>query len=202
MRIPTYLSYSSLTTLEKNSEEFFIKHLAETRAPKVPQERPASVGSAFDAYVKSKYGAVAPALTEVDDTPPGRTATAADWVAFADKHAGSFRMQMVSATPLLRLGDLGAARAVLERAAALVPFASGDASPWRLLVTTALKHPRVVGVHWFEHADQPAEGRFDGENSNYGTVTIDDRVYAELTAAMTRVNTAADTLHAAAGARA
>jgi hypothetical protein len=76
------------------------------------------------------------------------------------------------------------------------------AAAYRSYVTTALKHPRVVGVHWFEHADQPAEGRFDGENSNYGTVTIDDRVYAELTAAMTRVNTAADTLHAAAGARA
>jgi len=53
MRIPTYLSYSSLSTFEKNSEEFFIKHLAETRAPRVPQERPASVGSAFDAYVKA-----------------------------------------------------------------------------------------------------------------------------------------------------
>lgn len=76
------------------------------------------------------------------------------------------------------------------------------AAAYRSYVTTALKHPRVVGVHWFEHADQPAEGRFDGENSNYGTVTIDDRVYAALTAAMTRVNTAADTLHAAAGARA
>ena len=32
-------------------------------------------------------------------------------------------------------------------------------------VTTALRKPTVVGYHWFEHADQPAEGRFDGENS-------------------------------------
>jgi tetratricopeptide (TPR) repeat protein len=93
----------------------------------------------FDAYVKQKYGAVAPALTEVDDTLPGRTATAADWVAFADKHAGNFRMQMVSAGPLLRLGDLAAARRILERAATLVPFASGEASPWRQLVSTALR---------------------------------------------------------------
>ena len=36
-------------------------------------------------------------------------------------------------------------------------------------VTAALRKPAVVGYHWFEHADQPAEGRFDGENSNFGT---------------------------------
>ena len=48
-------------------------------------------------------------------------------------------------------------------------------------VTAALRKPTVVGYHWFEHADQPAEGRFDGENSNFGTVTIKDEVYAELT---------------------
>ena len=47
------------------------------------------------------------------------------------------------------------------------------------------KSRTLVGYHWFEHADQPAEGRFDGENSNFGTVTIDDRVYEELTRAMT-----------------
>jgi len=38
---------------EKDPEEYFLKHLAETRAPKIPQDRPASVGSAFDAYAKS-----------------------------------------------------------------------------------------------------------------------------------------------------
>jgi hypothetical protein len=26
----------------------------------------------------------------------------------------------------------------------------------------------VVGYHWFEHADQLAASRFDGENSNFG----------------------------------
>ena len=59
-------------------------------------------------------------------------------------------------------------------------------------VTAALRHPTLVGYHWFEHADQPAEGRFDGENSNFGTVTIEDRVYEELTRAMTAVNAAAE----------
>jgi agarase len=63
-------------------------------------------------------------------------------------------------------------------------------------VTAALRKPAVVGYHWFEHADQPAEGRFDGENSNFGTVTIADEIYAELTETMTRVNAAAEQTHA------
>ena len=54
----------------------------------------------------------------------------------------------------------------------------------------------MVGYHWFEHADQPAEGRFDSENSNFGTVTIKDETYVELTQAMTRVNAAAEQIHA------
>jgi len=74
------------------------------------------------------------------------------------------------------------------------------AASFRHYVTAALRHPTLVGYHWFEHADQPAEGRFDGENSNFGTVTIDDRVYEELTGTMTAANAEADAVHAAAGA--
>ena len=59
-------------------------------------------------------------------------------------------------------------------------------------VVAALRKPNVVGYHWFEHADQPAEGRFDGENSNFGVVSITDGIYAELTEAMTRVNDTAE----------
>ncbi len=40
--------------------------------------------------------------------------------------------------------------------------------------------PYVVGYHWFEYADEPAEGRFDGENSNFGAVDIEDRPYEVL----------------------
>ncbi|WP_246767603.1 agarase [Bradyrhizobium sp. CCBAU 53340] len=65
-------------------------------------------------------------------------------------------------------------------------------------VAAALSKPNVVGYHWFEHADQPAQGRFDGEDSNFGTVTIDDRVYDALTKTMTKVNAAAECIHAAA----
>ncbi|MBW7971185.1 agarase [Bradyrhizobium sp. BR 10289] len=65
-------------------------------------------------------------------------------------------------------------------------------------VVAALSKPNVVGYHWFEHADQPAEGRFDGEDSNFGVVTIDDQIYGELTTTMIKVNAAAERIHAAA----
>jgi hypothetical protein len=41
--------------------------------------------------------------------------------------------------------------------------------------------PYVVGVDWFQWADEPTHGRFDGENYNFGLVDIHDRVYEELT---------------------
>ncbi|RIL04756.1 MAG: hypothetical protein DCC71_12970 [Proteobacteria bacterium] len=43
-----------------------------------------------------------------------------------------------------------------------------------------LARPWIVGAHWFEWADQPASGRFDGEDNNWGLVTIDDEPYPEL----------------------
>jgi len=62
-------------------------------------------------------------------------------------------------------------------------------------VTLALGKPNVVGYHWFEHADEPKEGRFDGENSNYGVVNIRDEPYQALTQAMTELNAQAEKLH-------
>ncbi|HBC87566.1 MAG TPA: agarase [Lentisphaeria bacterium] len=60
----------------------------------------------------------------------------------------------------------------------------------------ALENPSFVGYHWFEYADEPKEGRHpDGENSNYGIVTIEDKPYAELMDAMRRVNSAAEQIH-------
>ncbi len=70
------------------------------------------------------------------------------------------------------------------------------AAAFRRYAVAGLRRATLVGYHWFEHADQPAEGRFDGENSNFGTVTIEDRVYEDLTREMTAVNAEADELHA------
>jgi agarase len=47
-----------------------------------------------------------------------------------------------------------------------------------------LARPYLVGAHWFEYADEPAEGRFDGENDNWGIVNINDVEYPELAAHM------------------
>lgn len=102
----------------------------------------AGLQASFDAYVEARYGDVKAALANVDEQPPGRTANAGDWAGFADRHPGNFRVQMAAATPLIRLGDLDAAQRVLERAAALVPFATGEDSPWRLLAAVATRRER------------------------------------------------------------
>ncbi len=46
---------------------------------------------------------------------------------------------------------------------------------------------RVVGMHWFQWVDQPHEGRFDGEDNNWGLVNHADEPYEELTDRMTQV---------------
>ena len=62
-------------------------------------------------------------------------------------------------------------------------------------VRLLLGEPGVVGYHWFQHNDQPKEGRFDGEDSNYGVVDGEDEVYVELTRRMSEVNRQAEAWH-------
>jgi agarase len=62
-------------------------------------------------------------------------------------------------------------------------------------VTELIKLPYAVGFHWFEYADEPAEGRFDGENSNYGLVNIKDETWETLTKRMCEVNTRLEAIH-------
>ena len=62
-------------------------------------------------------------------------------------------------------------------------------------VRMALSMPNLVVYHWFEHADEPKEGRFDGENSSYGLVNIHDEPYEELTQRMKKINAQAEALH-------
>lgn len=54
MRVPTYLSYSSMCLFYKDTEEFYLRYLADTRPPRLPQEKPMAAGSCFDAKVKSR----------------------------------------------------------------------------------------------------------------------------------------------------
>jgi agarase len=73
---------------------------------------------------------------------------------------------------------------------------AGRAAAFAQYVRLALSDPHVVGYHWFEHADEPKEGRFDGENSNYGLVNIRDEPYEALTRKMAEVNAVAELWHA------
>ena len=68
-------------------------------------------------------------------------------------------------------------------------------------VNAGLKHPNLIGYHWFEHVDQPKEGRFDGQNANYGLVDIKDEPYLPLVEMMTEVNADAERIHASAAVR-
>jgi len=69
------------------------------------------------------------------------------------------------------------------------------AEGYRKYCSSMAKLPYIIGWDWFQYFDQPPGGRFDGENSNYGIVSIDDVVYPELSSAMLDVNSKADELH-------
>lgn len=56
------------------------------------------------------------------------------------------------------------------------------------LVADLAARPIVIGAHWFEWADQSPQGRFDGEDSNYGVVSIRHEPYNELLSAMAATN--------------
>lgn len=53
MRTPRYSSPTSITVFFDDREEYYLKYLAENRVPRFPQTQPMSIGSAFDAKVKS-----------------------------------------------------------------------------------------------------------------------------------------------------
>jgi len=52
----------------------------------------------------------------------------------------------------------------------------------RAYVDSGLANPAVVGTHWFQYYDQPAGGRFDGENYPCGLVDLGDTPKPEMVA--------------------
>lgn len=51
-------------------------------------------------------------------------------------------------------------------------------------VMGAMKHPQLVGCHWFQYQDQPTTGRvYDEENYQIGFVDIADTPYPEIVGA-------------------
>lgn len=82
-------------------------------------------------------------------------------------------------------------------ASAVVATQSERAAAYAGLVADIATVPYVIASHWFEFADQSPQGRFDGEDSNYGVVDIHNNPYTELLAAMKATNGRVHELHAA-----
>lgn len=55
---------------------------------------------------------------------------------------------------------------------------------YRYYVEQAFAMPEMIGTHWFQWADQPCTGRFDGENYNIGLVDVTDRPYPDMIEAL------------------
>ncbi len=67
---------------------------------------------------------------------------------------------------------------------------------YRYYVENAFAMPEMVGTHWFQWADQPSTGRFDGESYNIGLVDVTDRPYADLVDALKQTHRRVLRLHA------
>ena len=46
-------------------------------------------------------------------------------------------------------------------------------------VTSALRHPNIIGTHWHQFSDQATTGRFDGEDFQVGFTDVCDKPYEE-----------------------
>jgi hypothetical protein len=66
---------------------------------------------------------------------------------------------------------------------------------YRYYVEQAFAMPEMIGTHWFQWADQPCTGRFDGENYNIGLVDVTDRPYVELVEALKATHTQLHSVH-------
>ena len=81
-------------------------------------------------------------------------------------------------------------------AGAILATQADRAASYASLVSDIATVPYVIASHWFEFCDQSPQGRFDGEDSNYGVVDIHNQPYTELLAAMKSTNERVHALHA------
>jgi hypothetical protein len=69
------------------------------------------------------------------------------------------------------------------------------AGAYTVFMTSALRHPAVIGAHWFQYADQPLTGRGDGENYQIGFLDVTDTPYPELVNAARMIGSQLYQLH-------
>ncbi len=72
---------------------------------------------------------------------------------------------------------------------------SDRARHYKSYCETIMQLPYIIGWDWFQYFDQPPGGRFDGENSNYGIFSINDKIYKKLSTAMKLENEKAEKVH-------
>jgi hypothetical protein len=58
-------------------------------------------------------------------------------------------------------------------------------------VQSCFDAPYIVGQHWFEYVDQPVGGRGDGEDNNFGLITVGDEPYDDFIELVTITNSKA-----------
>lgn len=78
----------------------------------------------------------------------------------------------------------------------VVPGQSERAANYAKFLPDLMATPIMLGAHWFEFCDQSPQGRFDGENSNYGIVDIYHNRYEMLLASMKVANAQVFDAHA------
>ncbi len=59
------------------------------------------------------------------------------------------------------------------------------AAEYRGFVSRLYEDPYVIGDNWFEYVDEPYNGRFDGEDSNFGILSTSDIPYSTMVNTMT-----------------
>jgi len=78
-------------------------------------------------------------------------------------------------------------RGMLHTGLRAVPSQAQRAHAYTHYLTEALKHPHIVGTHWFQYREQAVTGRADGENFQIGFVDICDTPYPEIIDAARRI---------------
>ncbi len=165
-----------------------------------PERREEFIGEALDRYIQVTSAAVRkhdpnhlnlgmrsgghPTESEI------RAARAFDVysVNIYDYQVGPERVQAIAnlcGKPIL-IGEfhLGTPGRGLAASLVQVRDATERAKGYRFYVEQAFSIPELIGTHWFQWADQPCTGRFDGENYNIGFIDVTDRPYANMVDAL------------------
>jgi hypothetical protein len=78
-------------------------------------------------------------------------------------------------------------RGMLHPGLRAVPDQAQRAHAYTHYLNEALKHPHIVGTHWFQYREQAVTGRNDGENYQIGFVDICDTPYPEIVEAARQI---------------